>query len=111
MQLLGEEIDFKGNLLYSFKRYRVWWVILLVTMVFDYLTTLNFVEVYGPKSEANLVIRWLIINTDVYIGTAFGKLLQLVSVMVMVSLKRRLGNLFMLVVILLNCWAVVINVL
>lgn len=109
MKILGEEIPYKENLIFSFKRYLVWWLILLVTMVFDYLTTLFFVDKYGPGAEANLVVYWLIVNQGVVIGVLIGKLLQLISVIVFVGLHRRLGNLFLLIVILLNCWAVVIN--
>ena len=109
MHLLGEEIDFKRNLHHSLTRYRTWWVILIITIIFDYLTTLNFVQAYGPSAEANQVVRWLIEGLGVYVGTAIGKSLQLIAVLTMVSLKQRMGNLFLLVVILLNCWAVVIN--
>ena len=37
------------------------------------------------------------------------KLMQLISVVLIVALSQRLGNLFLLIVILLNCWAVVMN--
>jgi uncharacterized protein YqgC (DUF456 family) len=111
MQILGEELSFKENLIFSLRRYRVWWLILFVTIIFDYLSTLYFVEKFGADTEANHVVRWLIENFGVLIGTFIGKLLQLVAVVLFVCLHRRLGNLFLLIVILLNCWAVVMNTL
>jgi len=109
VQVLGQEVDFKGNLLFSLQRYLVWWLILIVTMIFDYLSTLYFVEKYGSHLEANYVVRVLIENAGVTVGTLIGKLLQIVAVVFFVCLHRRLGNLFLLIVIVLNCWAVVIN--
>lgn len=48
-------------------------------------------------------------NLDVTFGLFMGKILQFIAVVMFVGLNRRLGNLFLLIVILLNCWAVVIN--
>jgi hypothetical protein len=109
MKVLGEEIHFKENLQFSLKKYLTWWIILLITMVFDVLTTNYFLLKYGIKAEANLVTRLLMLNFGALFGNVFGKLLQLLSVVFFVGLNRRLGNLFLLFVILLNCWAVVIN--
>lgn len=109
MKILGSEIDLKQNLLYSFNRYGVWWIILLVTIVFDYLTTLYFVSKLGAEAEANQVVAWLINHVGLYLGVLIGKLLQLAAVVIFVSLNQKLGNLFLLIVILLNCWAVVMN--
>jgi hypothetical protein len=110
MKVLGEEIAFKDNLWFSLKRYPAWWLILLVTIIFDFFSTIFFVDQSGVSAEANLVVGWLMTNLGVYTGLVIGKLLQLISVVVFVCLNRRLGNLFLLVVILLNSWAVVINV-
>jgi len=109
MKILGSEINLKQNLLFSLKRYRVWWAILIVTIVFDYLTTLYFVSKLGSDAEANKVVAWLIGNLGLHVGVLIGKLLQLVSVILIVSLSRKVGNLFLLIIIVLNCWAVVMN--
>jgi len=109
MHLLGDNITPKANLAYSLKRYGLWWAILLVTMAFDFLTTLYFVDKYGVDREANHLIRVLVQHCGLVAGVAVGKLLQLTAVIVVVGLHRRLGNLFLLVIILVNCWAVVMN--
>ena len=109
MKLLDTEINVKENLIFSLNRYPIWWLILIVTMIFDYLTTINFVTKIGVEAEANQVVAWLISNLGLYLGLFIGKLLQLFSVVMFVCLHQRLGNLFLLITILLNCWAVVIN--
>ncbi len=109
MEILSEKINPRDNLSYSLRRYRVWWAILLVSMVFDYLTTLNFISDTGIRGEGNLVIAWLMQSLGVYAGLALAKVLQLIAVVAIVAMSRRIGNLFMIIVILLNCWAVVMN--
>lgn len=111
MLILDQEIPLKENLRFSLKRYRVWWIILLVTMVLDFFTTLYFVEKYGVVTEGNSVVGWLIRNLGLVAGVFFGKLLQLFSVTVFASLHQKLGNIFLLVVVLFNFWAVVVNVI
>jgi hypothetical protein len=109
MKILGSEIKIRENLLFSLKRYPVWWLIIVITMIFDYLTTLYFVGKLGPQAEANHFIGWLIVNVGLFFGLFIGKLVQLFSVIFFVCMSQRLGNLFLLVIILMNCWAVVIN--
>lgn len=82
-----------------------------MTMLFDFLTTLYFVSKLGVSAEANLVVGWLIANLGLVAGACIGKLLQLISVILFACLHPRLGNLFLLITILLNCWAVVMNTL
>jgi hypothetical protein len=109
MKILGQPITLERNVRFSFRRYRVWWLILLVTIFFDYITTIFFIEQFGIAAEGNQVISWLMITLGVVTGLVIGKLLQLFAVVVFVSIDRRVGNLLLLIVIALNCWAVVIN--
>lgn len=111
MQILDQEIPLKENLRFSLKRYTVWWVILLITMIFDFFTTLYFVEKYGLVTEGNSVVSWLIRNFGLAAGVFVGKLFQLFSVTVFVSLHQKLGNIFLLIIVLFNFWAVVVNVI
>ena len=109
MKILGVSIDFRENLKYSTRRYAVWWVILVVTMVFDVFTTYAFVSKFGIKAEGNMVTRLWMQAVDPFIGNIIGKILQLAAVIFFVGLHRRLGNIFLLFTVLLNCWAIVIN--
>ena len=109
MKLLGQSIPLRENLLFSFRRYTVWWIILLVSMFFDALTTVAFVRELGPEREMNPVVRWLLQSVGIVPGLVIGKLLQLGAVAAFVSLDRRWGNVLMLIVVVLNCWAVVVN--
>ena len=109
MKLLGETVNFQKNIEYSTKRYAVWWAILLVTILFDIFTTYAFTSKYGIKAEGNFFTKlWMLYAGPLY-GNLIGKALQLSSVMFFVGLHQRLGNMFLLLIILLNCWAVVIN--
>jgi hypothetical protein len=109
MKILGEDIAFRENIVFSLRRYLVWWLILAVTMGFDIFTTSAFIAKYGTGAEANMVTKWLMISVGGDLGNIIGKGLQVLAVIGFVGLHRRLGNLFLLFVILLNCWAVVIN--
>ena len=109
MKLLGTPENFSRNLRYSFSRYRVWWTILIVTIFFDIFSTYAFVEKYGIKAEGNLFTKLWMIHFGSTIGNIVGKLLQLVAVMFFAGLHRRLGNFFLLFIIVLNCWAIAIN--
>ena len=109
MRILDQDINFKENLHYSLKRYPVWWIILIITMVFDFLSTSVFVAKYGTEAEANITTRFMMETINPYFGNVLGKLLQLISVVCLVSVSRRVGNFFLLFVILINCWAIVVN--
>ena len=109
MRLLGVKVTFKENIQYSIKRYRVWWAILLVTILFDIFTTYAFTSKYGIKAEGNFITKSWMLYLGPFYGNLIGKLLQLLSVVSFVGLHQRLGNIFLLFIILLNCWAVVVN--
>ena len=111
MRILDQEIQLRENLRFSLTRYRAWWIVLLVTVVLDFFTTLNFIDKYGVAVEGNSVVSWLIQNLGLAGGVLIAKLLQLVSVTVFVSLHQKLGNVFLLVVVLFNVWAVVVNII
>lgn len=109
MKVLGSEFDPKENLLYSLRKYSVLWLILIITIVFDYVTTYIFIREMGLRAEANFLMSWLIGHLGLMTGLLIGKSLQLLPVVIFVCLNKRFGNLFLLVVILINIWAVFIN--
>ena len=78
-------------------------------MFFDYLSTTVFVSKYGTQAEANFTTRFMMENVNPHIGNLIGKVFQLLSVMCLVGLSKRVGNFFLLFIILLNCWAIVMN--
>jgi hypothetical protein len=109
MKILGENVPIRVNLVFSLRRYWYWWLILLVTIVLDYFSTTAFVSNYGVKAEANLVTRLMMENWGPNIGNLAGKVLQLLSVACVICLSRRIGNFFLLFVIIINCWAIIVN--
>lgn len=109
MNLLGETIHFRENLHYSLKRYRIWWVILAITIFFDIFTTYAFVTKFGISAEGNVVTRFMMAIAGPDKGNLAGKVFQLVAVVFFVGLHKRSGNFFLLFIVLLNCWAIVVN--
>lgn len=109
MKILDEKVPIKENLRFSLKRYWYLWLILLVTILFDYLSTAEFVSKYGIKAEANLITRFMMHTFGHDTGNMMGKLLQILSVICMACLSRRIGNFFLLFVIIINSWATIVN--
>jgi len=109
MKILDSKVNLKKNLLFSLNKYLFLWLILLVTMVFDYVTTVFFISKLGVRAEANFLIDWLVGHFGLMTGLFIGKSLQLVPVIFFVCMNKRFGNLFLLAVILINIWAVFIN--
>lgn len=109
MKILDEEIKFRDNLIFSLNRYTIWWIILIITMIFDYVSTAAFISKYGTQAEANFTTRLMMEHVNPHIGNLTGKILQFLSVLCLAALSRRVGNFFLLFIILLNCWAIVMN--
>ena len=59
MRILDQQIKLRENLLFSLNRYPVWWIILVITMFFDYLSTTVFIAQYGTEAEANITTRFM----------------------------------------------------
>lgn len=68
-----------------------------------------FTSKYGIKAEGNFFTKSWMLYLSPFYGNLIGKFLQLLSVVSFVGLHQRLGNIFLLFIILLNCWAVVVN--
>jgi len=109
MKILGREVELEHNLRFSLRHHRLGWLVLLVTIFLDYKTTLMFIAELGIGAEGNWLISWLMVSLGVVTGLIIGKSLQFIAVVIFVSMDRRIGNLLLLLVIALNCWAVVIN--
>ena len=109
MRILDEEIQLKENLGFSLKRYSIWWFALFITMIFDYFSTLYFIQKYGVEVEGNPLVRGLITRLGLVIGVLVAKFLQVSAVIVFVSLHQRLGNLFLFIIVFFNLWAVFVN--
>ena len=109
MRILGEEIPLKANLQASFQRYRLLWIILLVTASLDYLTTLYFMWQDGIHTEQSLVVRWLAYQIGIVPGVLLGKSLQILAALGFSALSLALARATLLLMLLLNIVAVVDN--
>lgn len=109
MLILGEHIPLKENLKTSFRRYWYLWLILLLTALFDFVTTVLFMLNEGVDKEANIVVRWLASTIGVFPGVFVGKSLQIIAAIGFSALSLSLARATLLLLLLLNLVAVVIN--
>lgn len=111
MQILDEQVSLKENLRNSLKRHWLLWVLLVLTVFLDYLSTLYFMFLDGVHTEGNTVIRWLAYEFGVVIGVFLGKSLQIFAALCFVSLTQKLARAVLLLLVLLNAVAVINNLL
>lgn len=111
MKILDTNIELANNLKSSLKRYRYGWLILLITMLLDFATTIYFMQNKGIHLEQNLAVRWLAYNIGIVPGVLIGKFLQLCSALGLSALSFKLSRAILLLVILLNLLAVFINLI
>lgn len=111
MHILDEKVGLKANLKFSFQQHRWLWFLLLLTVVLDYFSTLNFMFSDGVHTEANNVVRWLVEQFGVYTGVLLGKSLQVVAAIGFVCLSKKLARAVLLLLVLLNAVAVIHNLL
>lgn len=111
MLILGEQVSLKDNLLRSFREHRLLWAILLATIVFDFATTIFFTSEYGIHVEKNLVVRWLAYTFGVLPGVFIGKCLQLLPAVGFSALSFKLSRAVLLLIVLLNFVAILVNLL
>ncbi len=109
MQLLGEEVPLKQNLLNSLRKHWFLWSLLLVTAVFDFLSTLVFMSKYGIHVEKNQVVRWLALALGVIPGVAVGKSLQIVAAVGFSALSFKYSRAILLLIVGINMLAILFN--
>ncbi|BAO43534.1 hypothetical protein [Thiolapillus brandeum] len=109
MRILGEEIDPKANIRAAYLAHRVLWGVLLISILLDFFTTLQFMLRDGVQHEGNAVVRWLVQVLGVVPGILVGKLLQLIAVLGLTALSYRMAPAVVIVVVFSNCLAVLMN--
>ncbi len=109
MQLLGEDIPLKQNLLNSLGKHRFLWALLLVTAAFDFLSTLSFMSQYGIQVEKNLAVRWLAMALGIVPGVLIGKSLQIIAAAAFSALSFKYSRAILLLIVGLNLLAILFN--
>ncbi len=108
--ILNQNVALTRNLFFSLQRYRLLWFILLLTIVLDYVSTLNFMINGSIALEANKIIRFLAYEFGIFQGVMIGKALQIVSAIGFCALSRELSRAVLFLIIGLNCFAVFVNI-
>ncbi len=109
MLILGEPVALKENLLKSFREHQLLWTLLLVTIAFDFATTIFFMSQYGIRVEKNLIVRWLAYTFGIFPGVLTGKCLQLFPAVGFSALSFKLSRAVLLLIVLLNFFAIIVN--
>ncbi len=110
MIILGNQIPLKANIKQSFHLYWYLWVILLATVVFDFVTTVSFMGQDGIHTEGNATVRYLAQTIGIIPGVAIAKLLQIVAAIGFSALAPSLARATLLLILLLNFVAIIKNV-
>ena len=111
MQILGEEVSLKANLLKSFRTHWFLWSALLVTACFDFISTLFFMSRSGIGVEKNMVVRWLAMTLGIVPGVLIGKSLQLFAAAAFSALSFKYSRAILLLIVLVNLLAIMANLL
>lgn len=105
MKILGSPVSLVENVKHSFKLYSIFWLILLVTIVLDSLTTIRFMTNDGIIHEANLIIRWLAFVLGIIPGVMIGKFLQFIAAIGFTALSLKHSRAILILLISLNLLA------
>lgn len=109
MLILDEEIDLVGNIKKSLVKYKYLWMILIISIVLDCLTTIKFMHNESISREANIIIHWLANTFGIIPGVIFGKFLQIIAALGFSSLSFKYSRAILLLLLLLNLLAVYHN--
>ena len=109
MQILGEQIPLKDNLLKSLRVHRLIWIILVITAFFDFASTLFFMSEDGIHVEQNLLVRWLAMTVGIVPGVLIGKCLQLLAAAAFAALSFKHSRAILLLIALVNVLAILAN--
>ena len=109
MHILGEDVSLKANLLNSLREHSFLWSLLIVTAVFDFVTTYMFMTRYGIAVERNMVVRWLAFNLGIIPGVSIGKSLQIFAAAAFSALSFKYSRPILLLIVGLNMLAIMFN--
>ena len=109
MKILDQEIDLEANKYALFRQHRTLFCLLLLTALMDAVSTMVFMRRIGPHAEMNWVVRILGYAYGPYVGPLLGKLYQVFGMWVISLFVPRLTRFVCITIILLNCYAFVLN--
>ena len=109
MEILGEQIPLKDNLLRSLHTHRLAWIVLVVTAFFDFASTLFFMTGIGIGVERNPLVRWLAENLGIVPGVALAKCLQLGAAAGFTALSLKHSRAILMLLIVINTLATLFN--
>ena len=109
MKILDSEVDLRANKGLLFRQHRVLFVLLIITAIMDAYSTQLFMQRIGPHVETNIVVRLLSFSYGTLAGPYLGKFYQICAVWIISVFTPRLTRFVCVMVILMNCYAFVVN--
>ena len=109
MRILDSDINIDANKYRLFREHRILMGLLILTALMDAVSTMVFMQRLGPHVEMNVVVRILGYTYGPIAGPLLGKLYQIFGVWVISLMVPRLTRFVCIVIILLNCYAFVLN--
>jgi len=109
MKILEQEIPLQKNLINSFKTNRIFWLLLILSEILDFLSTVAFMNQDGIEFEANAVIQWLALHFGIKTGVFFGKSLQFFAASCFSALSLKYSRAVLILFIALNLLATLHN--
>lgn len=100
MKILDKEIPLLENLKQSYYSYWYLWLILIISIMLDSLSTVLFMQDEGIVREANVLIYFLAETFGIIVGVIIGKSLQLIAAIGFAALSYKYSP---LVLVLLSC--------
>ncbi len=81
--------------------HRIYIVLFIVAGILDAISTIYFMNKVGPEYEVNTLIRTLVLDYGIVIGTIIGKAFQIViGILTLVYLKQYAKYIFTLAIVL-----------
>lgn len=105
MKILDSEVKLLENVKLSLFSHKIFWLLFLISVILDVLSTYYFMHIDGIEHEANILIRSLAYTLGILQGVIVGKSLQIVTALIFCSLSFKLSRAILLLFITLNLLA------
>ncbi len=109
MRLLDQTIDVKRNSRLLVTDYRVYFRVLIISVLLDAASTMYFMAIIGPERELNIVVRNLSLTYGIIIGPVVGKSIQVLAVWGLTIITPRLIEFICGITIFVNLLALLVN--
>jgi hypothetical protein len=105
MKILDKEVHLYENIEQSINQYKVFWLIFIISIILDTVSTYFFMKIDGIGTEANVLIKNLAYFLGIIPGVIIGKSLQFIAAIIFTSLSLKYSRAILLLFTALNLLA------